>query len=104
MLLGFVIKSIDLCINKVYTNSGGDEVFSSIQKWGNSQAVRIPKAILEKAALKENDKVEIRVEDGKMVISPVKRRVTLAERIAEYQGEYKCSEFETGKPVGKEVL
>jgi len=79
-------------------------VFSSIQKWGNSQAVRIPKAILEKASLKENDRVEIRVEDGKMVISPVKRRVTLAERIAEYQGEYKCSELETGKPVGKEVL
>lgn len=79
-------------------------VFSSIQKWGNSQGVRIPKAILEKASLKENDRVEILVEDGILVIRPVKRRVSLAERVAEYQGEYKPSEWETGKPVGKEVL
>lgn len=79
-------------------------MFSSIQKWGNSQGVRIPKAILEKASLKENDRVEILVEDGILVIRPVKRRVSLAERIAEYQGEYKPSEWETGKPVGKEVL
>jgi antitoxin MazE len=79
-------------------------VFTSIQKWGNSQAVRIPKALLEKACLKENDKVELRVEDGNLIISPAKRRIPLAERIADYQGEYKCSEWETGKPVGKEVL
>ena len=79
-------------------------MLTSIQKWGNSQAVRIPKAMLEKVSLKENDKVELRVEDGNVVISPVRRRMALAERIAEYQGEYKCSEWKTGKPVGKEVL
>ena len=79
-------------------------VFTTIQKWGNSQAVRLPKAILEKVSLKENDKVEIRVEEGNLVISPVKRRVSLQERIAEYRGDYLCSEWDTGKPEGKEVL
>ncbi len=79
-------------------------MFTSIQKWGNSQAVRIPKALLEQASLKENDKVEIRAEDGTLVISPVRRRMTLVERIAQYKGEYKCSEWQTDKPVGKEVL
>lgn len=79
-------------------------MYTSIQKWGNSQAVRIPKAILEKASLRENDKVEIQVEDGRLVIVPVQRRMTLAERIAEYKGEYKASEWQTGKTVGKEVL
>ena len=79
-------------------------VFSSIQKWGNSQGLRIPKAILQKASLKENDKVEIIGEDGALVNRPVKGRATLAERIADYQGEYECRESETGKPVGKEVL
>jgi len=79
-------------------------MFSSIQKWGNSKGVRIPKAMLEKVSLKENDRVEILVDDGNLVIRPVKRRVSLAERIAEYKGEYQPSEWETGKPLGKEVL
>ncbi len=78
-------------------------MFTTIQKWGNSQAVRLPKAILEKASLKENDKVEIRVEEGNLLIIPVKKHITLQERIAEYQGDYQCSEWDTGKPTGKEV-
>jgi antitoxin MazE len=78
-------------------------MFTTIQKWGNSQAVRLPKAILEKASLKENDKVEITVKDGNLIITPVKKHVTLQERIAEFQGDYLCSEWDTGKPTGKEV-
>ena len=33
---------------------------TTIQKWGNSHAIRIPKAILEMAELNENDKVKIK--------------------------------------------
>jgi antitoxin MazE len=79
-------------------------MYSTIQKWGNSQAVRLPKAILDKASLKENDKVEIKVQDGNLVIIPVKKHVTLKERIAEYKGDYQCDEWNTGTPTGKEVL
>ncbi len=78
-------------------------MFTTIQKWGNSQAVRLPKAILEKASLKENDKVEIRAEEGNLIIVPVKKHITLQERIAEYKGDYGCSEWDTEKPTGKEV-
>ena len=76
---------------------------TTIQKWGNSQAVRLPKALLEMAELQENDKVEIKVEGGKLIISPVKKHKTLEERIAEYQGDYHCGEWDTGKTEGKEV-
>lgn len=47
-------------------------MYGTIQKWGNSQAIRLPKAILEMAKLNENDKVEIKVQDGNLIISPVK--------------------------------
>ncbi len=77
-------------------------MFTRIQKWGNSLAVRIPKAVLAKASLKENDKVEILVEDGNVVMAPVRRRMSLAERIAGNPGEHKCAEWETGRPVGSE--
>jgi len=79
-------------------------MYSTIQKWGNSQAVRLPKAILEMAELKENDKVEIRVENGSLIIIPIKRHKTLTERIAGYKGDYVCSEFDTGNAKGNEVF
>lgn len=79
-------------------------VYTTIQKWGNSHAIRLPKALLEMTELNENDSVEIRVQDGNLVIIPVKKHITLKERIAEYKGDYKCSEWDTGKPLGKEVF
>ena len=79
-------------------------MYTTIQKWGNSQAVRIPKSILEKAQLKESDPVEIKVHEGNVIIIPVNKRKNLAERIAEYEGDYKCEEWDTGKPIGKEIL
>ncbi|QGU00467.1 hypothetical protein SYNTR_1873 [Candidatus Syntrophocurvum alkaliphilum] len=77
-------------------------MYTTIQKWGNSQAVRIPKAILEMLEIGENDKVEMKVHDGNLVIIPVKKHKTLKERIAEYEGDYQCGEWDTGKPKGKE--
>lgn len=78
-------------------------MFTSIQKWGNSQGIRIPKSILKEVGLKENDQVEIKVKDGGLFIAPVKKHKTLQERIAEYQGDYQCQEWDTGKPQGNEV-
>ncbi len=79
-------------------------MYTTIQKWGNSQAVRLPKALLEMTNMKESDKVKITVQDGNLLITPVKKHKTLEDRIAEYKGDYKCSEWDIGKPVGKEVL
>jgi len=56
------------------------------------------------ARLTENDKVEIKVQDGNLVITPIKKHKTLEERIAEYKDDYICSEWDTGKPRGKEVF
>lgn len=78
-------------------------MYTTIQKWGNSNAVRIPKALLEMVELCENDKVKIEVQNGNLLIIPIKKHKTLQERIAEYEGDYKCSEWDTGESVGKEV-
>ena len=79
-------------------------MYTTIQKWGNSNAIRIPKTILEMTKLSENDKVELRVQDGNITIIPVKKHISLAERIAEYEEGYKCEEWDVGTPKGKEVL
>lgn len=79
-------------------------MYTRIQKWGNSQAIRLPKAVLASAGLEESDEVQLVVKEGIITIVPVNKHKTLADRIAEYQGEYQPQEWDTGKPAGKERL
>lgn len=75
-----------------------------IQKWGNSQAVRIPKALLVLTDFHENDEVDIKVQRGNIIITPIKKHKTIKDRIKNYEGNYECKELETGSSVGKEVF
>ena len=79
-------------------------MYTQIKKWGNSNAVRIPKELLDTLGLKENDKIEIRIENGKLIIEPIYKHRSLEERIAEYDGEYNYGEWDTGRSKGNEVL
>lgn len=99
------IHSLDFWINIVYTiRCGGDNMYQTqIQSWGNSQAVRLPKVLLESAQLKLNEKVEIHVINGNIVIKKAKPQ-TFKELIAGYEGDLSSEEWDTGKPVGKEVF
>ena len=53
-----------------------------IQKWGNSQAVRLPKAILNAANLHENDCVAIDVQEDQITLRKLPRRKTLDDLFA----------------------
>ena len=80
---------------------------TTIQKWGNSHAVRLPKIVLESLFLQENDAVEIKTVNDTIVISKAirKRRakISLEERFKDYTGEYSCEEYDWGSPVGREA-
>jgi len=55
-----------------------------IAKWGNSAALRLPKAALDELGLKPGQAVEFRIEDGKGIIEPVRpKKVTLEWIISE---------------------
>ena len=79
---------------------------TTIQKWGNSQGIRLPKVILELADMKENDPVQVVVENETIVIKKAVRKhrakVSLAERFENYTGDYQPEEYDWGKPVGRE--
>jgi len=94
---------IDVSRYAVYTLSEVIKVYTTIQKWGNSKAVRLPKAILKKAGLDENDSVELMVRDGNIIITPSNKHLTLRERLADYDGNNEPGEWDTGKAVGKEI-
>lgn len=78
---------------------------ATIQKWGNSQGIRIPKAFLEALGMMENDIVELSRVDDNIVISKVKEKkeLTLEDIFKDYDGKSAAEEFDWGAPVGKEV-
>jgi antitoxin MazE len=80
----------------------------TIQKWGNSSAVRIPKTELAAAGLKENDPVSITGErdTGRLIIekvTPSFKHIPIAQRLAGFTGAYEPENIEV-KPVGNEVF
>jgi len=77
---------------------------TKIQRWGNSQAIRIPKSILTIANMHENDEVDIKVQSGNIIITPAKKHKTLKDRLKGYEGDFECTELKTGDSVGKEVF
>lgn len=77
---------------------------TSIQRWGNSSAIRIPKRVLKQVGLSENDEVEILADETGIVIRKAKRYENLDQLFAGYDGGYQPGEWQTGKAVGAEVF
>ena len=76
---------------------------TTIQKWGNSKGIRIPKKILEDLNFKENDIVEIKKSNGHILIKKaVKEILSLSDLFEGYNDDYKCSEYDFGEDVGSE--
>lgn len=75
-----------------------------IQKWGNSQGIRIPKFILEQINLDTNSEVSISVKNDSIIIKKAaKKHIPLAERFADYTEEAPNGEYDWGEPQGEEV-
>lgn len=75
-----------------------------VRKWGNSASVRIPAAVMAAAHLSLDQVVEVREEDGRIVIEPaLPAAVDLAGLIAGISEENLHAAIETGVPRGGEV-
>lgn len=79
-------------------------MYGTIQKWGNSQGIRIPKGALIAACLQENDDVEIIAGKDTIMLRKLRRPRNLDELFADYHGDYQPVEFDTGVEVGREVI
>jgi len=81
-------------------------MITRIQRWGNSQGLRLAKQVLEDACISVGDDVDVAARDGMIVIAPVRRvrgRVSLQELVSRIPKDYKVEETDWGEPVGKEV-
>jgi antitoxin MazE len=80
-------------------------MIGKIQKWGNSLALRLPKALTDEADVHLDSPVEITVHDRTIMIKPVreKRKYDLDELLAGVKPTHLHGETDFGGPVGKEV-
>ena len=88
-------------------------MYATIQKWGNSQGLRIPRKLLETVGLRENDRVElIQSEDGIHIRKAANHtHRSLEERLTTFYGKSiheiksvdETTEVDWGKAEGVEV-
>ena len=76
---------------------------TTVQKWGNSQGIRIPKDYLMRLDIQVGDSILIEVADSR-TLTLRKASDKLIDRLfVEYQGDYRPDEFSWGEDVGGEI-
>ena len=75
---------------------------TSVQRWGNSLAIRIPKAFAAQAQLTENTDVDISLDGDRIVITPARRTWTLRELVGDITPANRHREIEWRQRAGKE--
>jgi len=81
-------------------------MITRVQKWGNSQGLRLSKELLADADIDVGDVVDVAVQDGSIVVTPVRRvrgALDLEQLVAAIPKGYKPGEADWGPPVGREV-
>jgi len=79
---------------------------TKVQKWGNSQGLRFPKALLKDANVKVGDTVQVSVKDQKIIIEPLKKirgKYDLKALVSRMPKDSPVEEVGWGAPVGKEA-
>jgi antitoxin MazE len=73
------------------------------RKWENEIAICIPKELAAQACLEEGMELEIKVVDGKVIITPIVKKYELSDLLAGVTPENLHDEIDTGNAVGCEV-
>ena len=79
-------------------------MITRVHKWGNSLALRIPKAFAQEAQLENDSEVEVLLEDGQLLIRLlVPNKSELNQLLSGVTADNLHGETETGGAVGKET-
>ena len=79
-------------------------MIATVQKWGNSLGVRIPKPLAEDASLSEGAAVQMVVQNGRLVVEAQRaRRYELTALLKSITPKNIHKEVDTGDTVGKEA-
>lgn len=81
-------------------------MITKVQKWGNSQGVRLSKELLADVDITVGDAVDVAVRDGVLVVTPARRvrgALSLEELVRRIPKGHRPAELNWGAPAGREV-
>lgn len=77
---------------------------TTIQKWGNSQGIRIPTSILSSVGWTKNEQIIIFVDNDKLIMEKArKKRKNIKELFKNYKEDYTPTEIDWGETKGGEI-
>ena len=76
---------------------------TTVSKWGNSLAVRIPRSVAREARLSEGDCLAMDLDrDGSIVLRSARKKYDLTELVSRITAKNRHRETNWGQPQGKE--
>ena len=81
-------------------------MLARIQKWGNSQGLRVPRQLLREAHIAVGDDVDLTLDEGQIVMRPAsvtRGKYRLRDLLRKVPSSYHPGEEKWGAPVGKEA-
>lgn len=81
-------------------------MLARVQKWGNSQGLRLPMKVLEEARMAVGDEVSVSVDGDRIIVEPSQRvrgRYRLEDLVARMPEDYEPQEEHWGEPQGREA-
>ena len=78
-------------------------MLTKVQKWGNSLAIRIPRAFAEQLMVQQDSEVDLSLDWDRLVIKPRRPKQSLSALLAQVTDENIHAEVSTGEPTGREV-
>jgi antitoxin MazE len=73
-----------------------------LSKWGNSLGLRIPKSVAQELGLTEGAHLDIKAEDGRIVVSHLAPRYRIEDLVADLSHEEVSEAFDWGPDEGRE--
>lgn len=82
-----------------------NEIKATLQRWGNSNGIRIPRIVLDELKWNSGDVLQMEIQDGKVVLEPYKKenKKSIQDLFAGFEEEYVAENVEWGEAQGKEV-
>lgn len=78
-------------------------MITTVQRWGNSLAIRIPKPFAVETDLQENSEVDIALDGDRIVVSPARKEFRLADLVRSISPQNLHREISWGDSTGREV-
>lgn len=73
-----------------------------LQKWGNSNAIRLPKKVVDELKWQINQEIDFSVTEDGLILKPT-NKLTIQELFAGFEGRIMEEEVDWGQPQGNEV-